>query len=91
MTKHGHIQAHETNSLGIQHKSELPLSKVTGFMYGGISTRFQMQRQGILQIISSLQNKNDSLIDKMVPHFEWECLSIQFQNKDLDIVIKDEF
>ena len=60
-------------------------------MYGGMSTRFQMQRQGILQIISALQNKNNGLIDQMVPHYEWECLSIQFENKDLDLVIRDEF
>ena len=83
--------AHETNSLGFQHRSKLPLSKIIGFMYGGMSTRFQMQRQGILQIISNLQNKNNGLIDQMVPHYEWECLSIQFENKDLDIVIRDEF
>ena len=50
-----------------------------------------MQRKGILQIISSLQNKNDKLIDQMLPQFEWECLTIQFEQKDLDIVIKDEF
>ena len=49
-----------------------------------------MQRQGILEIISSLQNSNPELIDKIMPHFEWECLTLQFRSKDLDIVIRDE-
>ena len=25
-----------------------------------------------------------------MPHFEWECLTLQFRSKDLDIVIRDE-
>ena len=63
---------------------------MTGFMYGGLSSRFWMQRQGILEIISSLQKDNPSLIDKMIPQFDWECLTLQFKDKDLDIVIRDK-
>jgi len=59
------------------------MSEVTGFIYGAMSTRFWMQRQGVLELLMEKDFKN-------MPFFAWECLTIQTCNRDIDLVVRDE-
>lgn len=57
-------------------------------MFGAFSTRFQMFKNSINEIIA--QQDEPKKIDELMPFYAWECLTIQFKRRDLDIVIKDE-
>ena len=47
-----------------------------------------MQRQAINEIIATKGNKEEC--ERLLPFHIWECLTIQFGCRDLDIVVKDE-
>ena len=75
----------------VTNKSKLfqyKLNDITGFMYGACSTRFQMFKNSINEIIA--QSDDIKNIDSLMPFYAWECLTIQFKRRDLDIVVKDE-
>jgi len=59
------------------------MSEVTGFLYGSMSTRFWMQRQGVLDLVMKHRFKD-------VPFYAWECITIQLRKRDVDLVIHDE-
>ena len=68
------------------------LEHVSGFIYGGMATKFWMQRQAVLdRLIHSMKNSTkDKDIGKNLPLFNWECITIQLQRRDLDLVVKNE-
>lgn len=75
----------------VQNKTKLwqfELSDITGFIFGANSVRFWMQRQAINEIISTKRNQKEC--EDMLPYFSWECLTIQFKRRDVDIVVRDE-
>jgi len=58
------------------------VSDITGFVYGGLSSRFWMLRK----YINSLTNKelND------MPFYSWNCITINHKDRDIDLVIRNE-
>ena len=47
-----------------------------------------MFKNSVNEIIA--QNSCKEKIDELMPFFAWQCLTIQFKCRDLDIVVKDE-
>lgn len=64
------------------------LKDITGFIYGACSSRFSTFRNSINEILA--QHDCPKEIDDLMPFYSWECLTIQFKRRDLDIVVKDE-
>ena len=60
------------------------LSKIKGLIYGGISSRFWMLRKHMNSIDPSQYRK------KEIPFYSWECLTLQLEHRDVDLVIKNE-
>ena len=48
------------------------IDQITGFVFGSMSTRFWMQRQGILNQIFTEPEK---CVEEM-PFYSWECITI---------------
>ena len=47
---------------------------MTGFIYGAVSTKFWMQRQGIMELIVTRRGNDDIAIHEMednMPFFAW--------------------
>ena len=80
--------------------NKIEISKITGFIYGGSGTRFWMLRLGINQRIA------DNLVEKEIspgvvrtglkdgfelPFYAWECISIHTQEREIDLVIQNEY
>ncbi|CDW73195.1 UNKNOWN [Stylonychia lemnae] len=64
-------------------KKQIALKDVIGIIYGGQITTFLLQKENILKIIlNGDENKH--------PFYAWECISIETQNRTLDLVIKDQ-
>ena len=57
------------------------VSDITGFIFGGINSRFWMLRKHFNSL------NLDAL--KMIPFHCWNCLSIQLNHREVDIVITD--
>ena len=57
--------------------------EITGFIFGGMTSRFWMLRK----YINLLDERKARLI---APFFSWECLTIQFKDRELNLVIKNE-
>jgi hypothetical protein len=60
------------------------LKNIKGIMYGGISSRFWMLRKHINSLTV------DELKWGQVPFYSWECITLNMENRDIDLVIKDE-
>ena len=60
-------------------------SEVKGFIFGGVSSRFWVLRKHINQL-----NMSDRDLVKTIPFQSWECITIQLDRRDVDIVIKNE-
>ena len=58
-------------------KASCKLSAVTGFVFGGVSSRFWLLRKSC-----NLASKQE--------FFSWQCLTIQTENRDIDLVIKNQ-
>lgn len=58
------------------------IDQIKNFIYGGTSSRFWMLRK---HINSLPRNKLKDL-----PFFSWNCITLQMQHRDLDLVIRDE-
>ena len=56
---------------------------IQGIMLGGNSSRFWMLRKHFNSL------KQDDL--KNMPFYCWECLTIQLHNRDVDLVIRDQY
>jgi hypothetical protein len=63
-------------------KSSFRLEDVKGFIYGGLSSRFWMMRKQLNYI------KKKSEINH--PFYSWQCISLQLDHRDIDLVIKDD-
>jgi len=52
-----------------------------------------MQRQGIMELIKN-KNGNDKeaikTMEKRFPFFAWECISLEFKERNIDLVIRNE-
>ena len=57
------------------------VNDIKGIIFGGVSSRFWMLRKHI----SSLNGKDL----KSLPFFAWECLTLQLNNRDIDLVIRN--
>ena len=60
------------------------LKSIKGIMYGGISSRFWMLRKHINSL------STDDLKWGKVPFYSWECITLNTEDRDIDLVIKDE-
>ena len=75
-------EAEVANEKYVYHKScaSCKFSELKGFIYGGISSRFWMMRKHII-----------SSFERVEPEFySWECISLEMENRTIDLVIKDE-
>ena len=73
---------------GIQFKdskssASCKISEIKGFTYGGVSSRFWMLRKHINNM------KPDQF--KKVPFYSWNCITIQLEHRDVDLVIRNEY
>jgi len=58
------------------------VSDITGFMFGGFSSRFWMLRKHINSLtIEDLHNS---------PFYSWNCITINNKERDIDLVIRNE-
>ena len=63
-------------------RTSCSITDIKSFLYGGFSSRFWMLRKHV----NSLNNEQlDSL-----PFFNWECISLELQNRSVDLVIKEQ-
>lgn len=58
------------------------ISEITGFIFGGFSSRFWMMRKHVNSI-------NRKQLDQL-PFFCWECISVETTNRVIDLVIDKE-
>ena len=70
--------------------SEIEISKITGFIYGSFSTRFWMMRIGLNDKISDSIERG-SAEGVVLPFYAWQCISLQLEGRDVDLVIQDDF
>lgn len=57
---------------------------VEGFIYGPFSSRFWMMRKHINSIDNTKGKK------MKLPFYAWQCLTIQLQHRNLDLVIEED-
>lgn len=62
-----------------QSNSSFAIKEVTGFIYGGFSSRFWMLRKHT--------NFLDRIIMNHLPFFAWQCISILMPGRTIDLVI----
>lgn len=67
----------------VKSKASCKVSEITGFIYGGFSSRFWMLRKHI--------NSMDRLNIEKLPFFSWECISLEIKNRKIDLVIQDMY
>ena len=65
----------------VKSKCSCSINLITGFIYGGFSSRFWMLRKHI--------NSMDRLKLDSLPFFNWECISIEIKNRKIDLVVRD--
>lgn len=65
----------------LRSKASCSVAKIKGFLYGGFSSRFWMLRKHI--------NSLDRAKLELVPFYNWECITLELEFRDVDIVIKD--
>lgn len=58
------------------------INEINNIIFGGTTSRFWMMRKHI--------NMMDSDQLKDLPFFSWECLTIQLDHRDIDLVIRNE-
>ena len=79
-----HENPKETKYRETQCSGSCNLSDVKGILYGGISSRFWLLRKHLI------------LLDRCkhtcghVPFYSWQCITLQMENRDVDLVIKNE-
>ena len=61
------------------------LSEIKSIIYGGTSSRFWLHRK----YINSMDLKNLKDKEKM-PFYAWECLTLQLEHRDVDLIIRKE-
>ena len=58
------------------------VSEIKDFIFGGFSSRFWMLRKHFnCMSIGELQN---------IPFHSWQCITLQLENRDVDLVIPDQ-
>ena len=72
------------DSSWVKSSASCPISEIKGILYGGISSRFWMLRKHINSIPS------ENMRTGHVPFYSWQCVTLQMENKDVDLVIQNE-
>mmetsp|Transcript_23526 Transcript_23526/g.36210 ORF Transcript_23526/g.36210 Transcript_23526/m.36210 type:complete len:214 (+) Transcript_23526:349-990(+) len=65
-----------------QSKASCALDSIKGFVYGGRSSRFWMLRKHANYLVPEDLEK--------FPFCSWDCLSLQVENRNIDLVIRNE-
>ena len=60
------------------------LSEIKGLIFGGQSSRFWILRRHVNALDKSKFYKDE------LPFYAWQCLTLQLENREIDLVIKDE-
>ena len=60
------------------------VNRIKGFMYGPFSARFWMLRKHINSI------SFEKFVKGEVPFYSWQCITINMENRDVDLVIPKE-
>jgi hypothetical protein len=71
-------------------KSSPYVKDITGFLFGGTSSRFWMLRKHICSCKYSNEAISGATQKIDLPFYCWECLTIQTNNLDIDLVIQDQ-
>ena len=58
------------------------LSEIKGIIFGGLSSRFWLFRKHI----NNLQRQDLNRL----PFYSWQCLTIQLEGRDIDLVVPDD-
>ena len=61
------------------------VNDIKNIIFGAAHSRFWMYRKH-MNSINLLKYRED----KNIPFFSWQCLTLQLENRDLNLVIKDE-
>ena len=65
----------------VNSKSCFKVKDIQGIIFGATSSRFWMLRKHLIE--------NEKYTDeKHIPFYSWECITIQFAHRDLDLVIR---
>jgi hypothetical protein len=68
----------------VKSASSCKINDIKGIIYGGISSRFWMLRVHINSIpINDIRNGT-------MPFYCWECITLEMETKNVDLVIKNE-
>ena len=61
-----------------------PLDKIVGIIYGGLSSRFWLYRKHMNYMsFSSVKNGQAAF-------YAWQCITLQLENREIDLVIPDD-
>lgn len=77
------------------------LSDIKGIIFGGLSSRFWLYRKHIIYQDTEHEHgeNHNQLINKeykapkpaaRAPFFSWQCITLELENRSVDLVIKDE-
>ena len=66
-------------------KASFKFKDIKSIIYGGQSSRFYLFRK-------TMNSKNTLILNnkKSVPFYCWECITIQLEHRDIDIIIRKE-
>ena len=78
-----HLDGNE-KSTWVKSAASCKLSDIKGLVFGGISSRFWMLRVHInsMEILSIRKG--------IIPFYCWECITLEMDTKNVDLVIKNE-
>lgn len=70
------------------------IRRITGILFGGISSRFWLFRKHMMSIdYQTLKNDSkEKPKDRRtcLPFYAWQCITLEFQDRNIDLVIKNE-
>ena len=72
----------EYDYIKVESKSSSKLTEIKGFIYGGFSSRVGMLRK---HINSYARDQLDTL-----PFYSWECITLELEKRQVDLVIRNE-
>ena len=75
---------HDSNYRYEKSTASCRLDELTGFVFGGMTSRFWMLRKHI-NLLDEQRARSSA------PFFSWECLTLQMGNGEVNLVIKNEY
>ena len=69
----------------VKSSSKYKIEDIVGVVVGGVSSRFWMLRKHLNSIKTEMYDNEDN-----IPFYAWQCITIQFKHRDLDLIIRKD-